>query len=63
MRDSDSTSYACKAYVLPVKLIPLAPEEGVEPTTHWLTANCSTIELPRNKMLIHIGLEPMRILI
>ena len=24
-----------------------APRVGLEPTTNWLTANCSTIELPR----------------
>jgi hypothetical protein len=26
----------------------LAPWEGIEPPTNWLTANCSTAELPRN---------------
>lgn len=26
----------------------LAPGVGIEPTTNWLTANCSTAELPRN---------------
>ena len=26
----------------------LAPREGLEPPTNWLTANCSTIELSRN---------------
>ena len=26
----------------------MAPWEGIEPPTNWLTANCSTAELPRN---------------
>jgi hypothetical protein len=26
----------------------MAPRVGFEPTTNWLTANCSTTELPRN---------------
>ncbi len=26
----------------------MAPEEGFEPPTNWLTANCSTTELLRN---------------
>lgn len=26
----------------------LAPWAGIEPATNWLTANCSTAELPRN---------------
>ena|GEM_PF-6925957 len=26
----------------------LAPRAGIEPATLWLTATCSTIELPRN---------------
>ena len=26
----------------------VAPWEGIEPPTNWLTANCSTAELPRN---------------
>jgi hypothetical protein len=26
----------------------MAPREGIEPPTNWLTANCSTAELPRN---------------
>lgn len=26
----------------------MAPEVGFEPTTNWLTANCSTAELLRN---------------
>jgi hypothetical protein len=26
----------------------VAPWEGFEPPTNWLTANCSTTELPRN---------------
>ena len=26
----------------------VAPEEGLEPSTYWLTANRSTIELLRN---------------
>ena|SRR5690606_20311885 len=26
----------------------MAPRVGFEPTTNWLTANCSTAELPRN---------------
>ncbi len=26
-----------------------APRVGLEPTTHWLTASCSTIELPRSR--------------
>ncbi len=26
----------------------MAPEEGFEPPTKWLTATCSTIELFRN---------------
>lgn len=28
----------------------MAPREGLEPTTQWLTATCSTAELPRNKV-------------
>lgn len=28
----------------------MAPWEGFEPPTNWLTANCSTTELPRNNM-------------
>lgn len=31
---------------------------GLEPTTSWLTANCSTIEL-RTHCVVSIGLEPM----
>ena len=27
----------------------MAPREGFEPPTNWLTANCSTTELSRNK--------------
>lgn len=26
----------------------MAPGVGLEPTANWLTANCSTTELPRN---------------
>lgn len=26
----------------------MAPRTGFEPVTYWLTANCSTAELPRN---------------
>lgn len=26
----------------------LAPREGIEPPTYWLTASCSTVELPEN---------------
>ena len=29
----------------------MAPREGFEPPTNWLTANCSTTELPRNDYL------------
>ena len=28
----------------------MAPWEGIEPPTNWLTANCSTAELPRKIM-------------
>ena len=31
-----------------VTYLVLAPGTGLEPATHWLTANCSTTELPRN---------------
>jgi hypothetical protein len=33
----------------------LAPGVGLEPTTNWLTANCSTIELPRNTKKMKIS--------
>ena len=32
----------------PFSLLGLAPGAGLEPATHWLTANCSTTELSRN---------------
>lgn len=32
-------------------LFSLAPREGLEPTTNWLTASCSAIELPRNNKI------------
>ena len=30
----------------------MAPEEGFEPPTNWLTVNCSTTELLRNILFI-----------
>ncbi len=33
----------------------LAPGVGFEPTTKWLTATCSTAELPRNILLLKIA--------
>ena len=36
----------------------MAPKVGLEPTTDRLTADCSTTELLRNKMVGLNGLEP-----
>ena len=33
----------------------MAPRVGFEPTTNWLTANCSTTELPRNWGIVEYG--------
>ncbi len=30
----------------------MAPGVGIEPTTNWLTANCSAAELPRNVIIV-----------
>ena len=46
----------CKGTVFPIIPIPqnLAPKVGIEPTTNWLTANCTTAVLLRNRNLIKI---------
>jgi hypothetical protein len=31
-----------------LEMLGLAPRAGFEPATNWLTANCSTTELPGN---------------
>lgn len=36
----------------------MAPRVGIEPTTNWLTANCTTAVLPWNKLVLPEGLEP-----
>lgn len=40
----------------------LAPEVGFEPTTHWLTASCSTAELLRNESFCLGRMHPSSIL-
>ena len=36
----------------------LAPRTGIEPVTYWLTASCSTAELPRNIPYYYTTLLP-----
>ena len=37
----------------------LAPQAGIEPTTNWLTANCTTSVLLWNKLAPRRGVEPL----
>ena len=39
--------------------IDLAPQAGIEPTTNWLTANCTTSVLLWNKLAPRRGVEPL----
>jgi hypothetical protein len=39
--------------------IHLAPQAGIEPTTNWLTANCTTSVLLWNKLAPRRGVEPL----
>ena len=54
--DFNRKPVAYKATALPIELCWLAPRLGLEPRTLRLTAECSTIELPRNQTVRFIGL-------
>ena len=44
----------------PVKAIILAPQEGIEPPTNWLTVNCTTAVLlwNKNNRMIFVARQP-----
>ena len=41
----------------------MAPGTGFEPATNWLTANCSTTELPRNIYIYQVIISVEAILV
>lgn len=43
-----------ETFISVVSVLTLAPGAGLEPATYWLTASCSTIELPRNKRTLPV---------
>ena len=51
---SNSSPQECKSCALPNELIPHALRLGFEPRTYRLTADCSTIELPKHCTLCRI---------
>ena len=54
----------CKGGVFPSipTALNLAPEAGIEPTTNWLTANCTTAVLLWNNMVEAVRFEPTSLL-